>query len=681
MDHILGTDKELTDEVSALRLLIAGHERAEAQLRAENERLRTSLKISGDDCTESRHRYHRLFNEAVLGIALCEIICNADGEPADFRFLEVNLAFEKHTGLKVGEVTGKTVREILPTTESYWLERYGKVALTGEAMIFSAYHKEVDKHFEISAFSPKDGQFAVIFNDITAREQMRMVLAESEEKFRALCNSSPIGIFMADSQGQIIYSNPRLEEISGLSTAEVLGNGWYRAIHPDDREETLRLWGEMIATGCPYSFEPRLLTSLGMTPRMRILVNPIKDPNGRITGYVGTVEDITDLSQAREEMIKVQKLESLGIVAGGIAHDFNNILTGILGNISLAQRLVEEASKAHEPLKEAEKASERAVALSRQILTFAKGGDPVKKAVAVKYLVAESVSIALRGSNVQGVIDIPDGISAIEVDETQMLQALTNVVINAAQAMPNGGKLTVEAEQVSLANRNRLKLQQGEYVKITVSDQGCGIPDAILGKIFDPYFTTKPDGTGLGLASTYSIIAKHGGHVGAHSLPERGAAFTLHLPSCAETHAACDASQMATSEAGPHQGGAILVMDDELIIRRIVAKMLECLGYRVTVCENGTEAISLFKAANDAGTPFEAVIMDLTIPGGMGGKEAARHLLAIDPLARLIVSSGYSNDPVMANFKSYGFCSVMPKPYKISDMSAVLANLPPKNSH
>jgi len=497
---------------------------------------------------------------------------------------------------------------------------------------------------------------------------------EHEQRFHILCDSAPVGIFLADSQGSNLYSNPRLGEIIGQTAAEDLGQGWGRAIHPDDRAEALRFWGELVAAGRPGSHESRLQNAKGETSRIRVLVNPIKDGSGLVTGYAGTVEDITSQSQALEEMIKIQKLESVGLLAGGIAHDFNNILTGILGNISLAQMCVEPSSMAFGPLKEMEKASERAVELTRQLLTFATGGDPVKKAVSIEHLLNESVSIALRGSNVQGVVEISGSVRGVEVDEGQMLQALSNIVINAAQAMPEGGRLTVEAGDVQLGKPNRLGLPAGEYVKISISDEGRGKPDSSLGKIFDPYFTTKQSSTGLGLASTtYSIVAKHGGHVSAQSLPGQGVVFTLHLPSCARV--AKESGAALPAAATQHRGGAILVMDDDQIIRTIATQMLECLGYQVTVCENGSEAIALYQAVQAAGRPFEAVIMDLTVAGGMGGEEAARRILAIDPGARLIVSSGYNNDRVMAEYRKFGFCSVIPKPYRTADLSAVLSKV------
>ena len=506
-------------------------------------------------------------------------------------------------------------------------------------------------------------------------ETVRLVHPEGEDaKFRICCDASPIGIFMTDCTGFNIYSNPRLEEITGLTAAAIQGHGWGSVVHPEDRAEVVRNWAQLVAGARSESHENRLLKPGGGVTTVRYLVSPVKDSSGGVTGFVGSVEDITHLAQAQAEILKLQKLESLGLLAGGIAHDFNNILTGILGNISLAQGLVEGGGKAQAALLDAEGAAERAVGLSRQLLSFAREGEPVKKAVPVRQLVGESVSRALRGSNVQGVIEVPDGIRSVEVDEAQMLQGISNIVLNGAQAMPGGGKLTVSAAEVRLCAPNGLGLPPGEYVRIIIADEGCGIPEHCLGKVFDPYFTTKAESTGLGLASTYSIVTKHNGHVGVVSEHGKGTAVTLHLPSVREVSQAVGAGKTVAAGTS-HRGGSILVMDDEQMIRTIAEKMLESLGYRVTSCEGGAEAIALFAAARDAGTPFDAVIMDLTIAGGMGGKEAARHILAFEPRARLVVSSGYCNDPVMSNYEDYGFCSALPKPYKATDISVLLSRI------
>lgn len=386
------------------------------------------------------------------------------------------------------------------------------------------------------------------------------------------------------------------------------------------------------------------------------------------------LELIEDKLRHEIELLKIDKLESMGILAGGIAHDFINMLTGIMGNITLAHMFLDSSHESHKPLLEAEKASMRAAELAQQLLTFARGGEPIKKPVSVQHVVYETISLVLHGSNVRGDIDIPDSIHAIEADEGQMCQVFHNIIINAKQAMPEGGTLTVRAQNEILADYNTLSIPAGTYVRITFTDQGCGIPEDILKRIFDPYFTTKPAGNGIGLASVQSIVKKHGGYIGASSIPGTGTTFTIYLPSTGEV-CSSDLEKPVTKIRTSHAGGCILVMDDDELIRKMMAVMLKYLGYQVTTCASGERALAEYKAAMNAGTPFSAVIMDLTIPGGMGGKEAALQIHAIDPQACLIVSSGYLHDPIMADHKTYGFSGAVAKPYKMADLGQLMNSL------
>jgi len=382
-----------------------------------------------------------------------------------------------------------------------------------------------------------------------------------------------------------------------------------------------------------------------------------------------------------ELVFNVQKLESLGVLAGGIAHDFNNILTGILGNVSLAQMFLDETHQSFKPLVFAEKAALRAAELATQLLTFAKGGAPVKRLLSLSASIQESVSLALRGGNVDCVLRLAKDLHAVEADEGQLSQAFHNLIINAAQAMPGGGTITVGAENVNLAADNHLALPGGAYVRITFTDQGCGIEDDVQRKIFDPYYTTKSGGSGLGLASVHSIVRKHGGHIGVRSAIGSGTVFTLHLPSIGQ--AVSDAASAEPCLPGDRVAkGNVLVMDDEALIRNLATQILRQMGYGVTSCSNGEDAVALYRAAMKSAAPFLAAIMDLTVPGGMGGKEAAQRILALDPGARLIVSSGYSGDPVMGDFAGHGFCAALAKPYRASDLARVLMmkDLPPVRS-
>jgi signal transduction histidine kinase/ActR/RegA family two-component response regulator len=379
-------------------------------------------------------------------------------------------------------------------------------------------------------------------------------------------------------------------------------------------------------------------------------------------------EDITDRKMMEQEMIKAQKLESVGILAGGIAHDFNNILTGVFGGIQLAKMTCEPDSETHEILAEAEKASLRATDLTRQLLTFAKGGAPVKQITSIEEIIRESAGFALRGSKVRCEFSFPEDLYRVEVDIGQISQVVNNLMINANQAMPDGGVITIGAENLTIRDDKLFPLPKGDYMKFSVQDQGAGISEDNLSKIFDPYFTTKETGSGLGLATSYSIIKRHGGLIEVESEAGKGTTFNIYLP----------ASKGSVIEAVPSgkiafEGtGRILVVDDDEIVREVLAQMLESLGCEPELVPDGKDGIELYIKAIDDGKPFDAVIMDLTIPGGMGGKEAIKELKDIDPDVKAIVASGYSDDPVMARHEDYGFSGAIAKPYNIEKLGEIL---------
>jgi CheY-like chemotaxis protein len=364
------------------------------------------------------------------------------------------------------------------------------------------------------------------------------------------------------------------------------------------------------------------------------------------------------------------------VLAGGIAHDFNNLLTGILGNISMAKIITASDSKALKRLDEAEKAVWRARDLTQQLMTFAKGGAPVKNTASMEQIVMDSASLVLRGSNVRCEFAVQEGVWPVEVDEGQMNQAINNLIINADQSMPDGGIIEVAIENLTIAFGNEMSLKEGRYVKITIRDHGTGIPEQHLHRIFDPYFTTKQKGSGLGLASVYSIIRNHDGHVGVESEAGAGTTFRIYIPASENR-----LPELMETKGVIHGGsGRILVMDDEEIIREVAADILGHLGYSPVACCDGSEAIELYRQAISTKGPFAAVIMDLTIPGGMGGREAAARILEIDPGALLIVSSGYSIDPVIANFRQYGLSGVVSKPFDAEGLAKELKRLIPNES-
>lgn len=509
-----------------------------------------------------------------------------------------------------------------------------------------------------------------IIMDITGRKKAEEKLRLSEAKFATAFRASPDAVNLTRrSDGTYLEVNGGFTAITGYLSDEVIGktaielNIW---VDPQDR---VRLIKELDEHGIVRNLEAQFRRKDGTTLIGHMSACTI-DINGE--KYILSItRDVTEREIRQQEFLKMQKLESLGVLAGGIAHDFNNILTGIMGNISFARMFLDESHRSYNILINAEKASQRATDLAHQLLTFAKGGQPVKKTVSAQQIIESSASLALRGSNVLYTITIPDNLQAVEIDEGQIHQAFNNIFINAAQAMPSGGTITVTAENVTMEAVNFLSLPAGKYVRFTFTDTGCGMTDEVRKRIFDPYFTTKAGGNGLGLASVYSIINRHGGHISVQSERNKGTSFVILLPASAEPAALADINTPMIATADPGVG-SVLIMDDEDMIRDMASEMLKELGYQVTSCADGDEAIALYKEAKEAGNPFSAVIMDLTIPGGMGGKEAAERILELDPSASLIVSSGYSNDPVVSDFTSHGFCATVLKPYSLSELARVL---------
>jgi len=396
-------------------------------------------------------------------------------------------------------------------------------------------------------------------------------------------------------------------------------------------------------------------------------VIPLLSEDGSISRILSVAENITERKQLEEEQAKAGKLESIGLLAGGIAHDFNNILAAVLGNTSLAKFKLDSNSEEFGLLSEVEIATERATKLTQQLLTFAKGGAPVKEIIGLIELIKDTTQFSLRGSNVRYRTTFAPDLWAVEVDKGQISQVIGNLVINAQQAMPRGGTIKINAENIEVLSKNTLLLNEGNYGKISIVDEGIGIPGDQLSNIFDPYFTTKQKGSGLGLATVYSIIHRHNGRITVDSEVGTGTTFTVYLPASSKKvtrNVIIDKSEVLT--------GKILLMDDDKSVINVLSKMLINLGNEVDEAADGAEALRKYKKAIKSNKPFDVVVMDLTIPGGMGGKEAVQNLLKIDPGIKAIVSSGYGNDPAIANYKDFGFIRAISKPYKIVDLKQML---------
>ena len=596
-------------------------------------------------------------------------IANTSGE-----FIRVNPEWERILGYSSAELNGRSFLDFVhPEDMDATLKAVSSLKAQQEVINFENRYRCNDGTYRWIEWRsrPRGDLIYAVARDISERKQTENALQESEDKFRMTFDFSPdaVNINRLDD-GLYVDINQGFTRITGFTREDVRGKTSLEIDIWQEAADRQRLVQGLRENGYVENLEAQFRRKDGslVTGLMSARVISLKG----IPHIISISRDITERKKHEDEQLKIEKLESLGILAGGIAHDFNNILTGVMGNISFAKVLLDAAHKAYKPLAEAEKAAARAGELAHQLLTFARGGEPIKKVVSPRHLVNEALSFILHGSNVKGTIDIPDSIHAFKADEGQISQVLQNIIINAIQAMPGGGILTVAARNEVLTENNPLSLPPGSYIRLTFADQGCGISNDILKRIFDPYFTTKSAGIGLGLSSVHSIVSRHGGHIGVESVIGKGTTFTIHLPSMGKTEEQADAVVELTAE---HRGGSILVMDDDQMVKDIASLMLTYLGYEVTLCEEGEEAVELYTASVESGAPFSLVIMDLTIPGGLGGKQAAERILARFPDACLVVSSGYSNDPIMSNYREYGFSGVIAKPYTLQNFKEVLSSL------
>jgi PAS domain S-box-containing protein len=588
-------------------------------------------------------------------------------------FLEVNDAAVHQYGFTRDEFLSMTVKDIRPPEEVAGLLDMLASRATGFTQAAAWTHRRKDGTLidvEVTSHGLTGGARKarfVLVNDVTGRKRTEEALRRSEEKYRDLFENANDAIFIVDSGQRYLDVNKKAVELLGYSKEELLTMKILDLIPPEQAPRSAEEFEKLRDGGSYEKFVGKIRTKDGLWLDVEVSSSAIIT-DGRVTGSRDIMRNITDRKRMEEELLRAQKLESVGILAGGIAHDFNNLLTAILGNITLAKLDAPPGEGLRERLSEAEKATYRAQDLTQQLLTFSKGGAPVKKTVSIKDLIEESVSFSLRGSKTLCIYSIPDNLWPVEADEGQMSQVFNNLVINADQAMPDGGKLRIFCSNVALARDEVPSMPAGRYVKTLLADRGIGIPKEHIEKIFDPYFTTKQRGSGLGLATCYSIVKRHGGHIGVESELGAGAMFHVYLPA---SEWGCR-KECADEVSAPRGAGRILVVDDEEMIRDVVRQMLSRQGYETACVSDGQEALQLYGEAKKTGKPFHAVLMDLTIPGGMGGREAMRKLAEIDPKAKVIVSSGYSNDPIMAQFRDYGFSGVVSKPFTIAKLSEVV---------
>ncbi|HET9122677.1 MAG TPA: ATP-binding protein, partial [Acidiferrobacteraceae bacterium] len=485
------------------------------------------------------------------------------------------------------------------------------------------------------------------------------------------------GVVTVDVEERIAFLNKVAETLTGWTLEEARGRPLpeiFRIVDQITREPRRNPVAEAMETGLIVQLiQPTLLiTKAGAENLIADSVSPIYDHAHRIVGAVLIFRDITTKHLHDQELIKMQKLESVGVLAGGIAHDFNNLLTVILGSVALAK--LSGPSEARELLTDAEAACGRARGLTQQLLTFSSGGAPVRARCQLGPIIASAITLCLAGSNVRAEVHLAEQLWAASADDGQLGQVLTNLVMNASQSMPHGGVVHIGAHNVTVGTdgvitAGKQRIRPGFYVRVTVEDAGCGIPPSIIERVFDPYFSTKAQGSGLGLAISYSIIHKHGGYIYCTSTVGQGSCFSLYIPAWQGPHEPLPTPGASSAIMGT---GRILLMDDDATVCAVAERILEYLGYQVSVAQDGHEALALYQAAHSAGRPYDLVVVDLTVPGSMGGLECMRQLRRIHPPVKVVISSGYSNDPILGTFAEHGFQGVVMKPYDVVHMSAVI---------
>lgn len=638
-------------------------ELSDAKMRQECRRAESAVR-------ENELRHRTILQTAMEGFWVVDM---------QGRILETNEAYCRMSGYTGQELLAMRISDLSIENTASTLARIQKIALLGEERFESRHrHKNGSMYIvEVSAqFRPTDGGIIIVFlHDITERKRSEQLLAQERERLSVTLRSIGDGVITTDIAGTIVLLNKAAEGMTGWKSAEAAGR---------PLPEVFNIINELTRKPC----ENPVATVLGKRTIVELTANtcliakdgremlvadsaaPIYDIESRVIGTVLVFRDLTEEKKLVDAMQREQKLESVGILAGGIAHDFNNMLSGIFGYLDLAKESV-SLNRVDLTLKYLDKAFnvfDRAKGLTQQLLTFSKGGAPVRKTIQIAPLIQHSAIFALSGSNTTCRFDIADDLWLCDCDETQVGQAIDNIVINARQAMPMGGKIIITA-----ANVEETTGHPGCFVRISIQDEGTGIHEDIIAKIFDPFFSTKATGHGLGLATVFSIIKRHDGWIDVESKPGAGTIFHVFIPASQKMETA-----ILRCVGANHRGtGTILVMDDEESILEVVGSMLHEMGYAVVPAKNGKEALTLFTDAERLGKPFAASILDLTIPGGTGGKETAAAMRKICPQCVIIVSSGYSEDPVISNPIGHGFTDRIIKPYRRNELKELMMRVMP----
>ncbi len=599
------------------------------------------------------------------------------------RYLFVNRQYEKLSTVPRAFVLGKCDEDLFPPETAKLFRAQDADVIARRTLI------EFEETIELpgGVFSFITGKFPLIdargqvyavggfCTDITSRKnRAEESLAAERERLAVTLRAVGEGIISTDTEGRVLSMNPAAEHLTGTRQLDVVGRSVEDVFKLDENTERPgQLVADAVKSGRVVNSvaDVGVLSLNGSKRFLAATAAPVDDRTGHLIGAVLSLRDMTEQRRITEALFQARNLQSVGALAGGIAHDFNNLLTGILGNIGLIKQEMAASSNVIELAKETESICQQAMMLSRQLLTFAKGGTPVSRPLALGPVIESTTRLVLSGSALASVVDIVRDLWAVEGDEGQLVQVLSNLLINAKEAMPEGGTVTLRARNVesSIIPPSTTAVR---CVELTLSDDGPGIPEPIIRSVFDPYFSTKERGSGLGLSIVFSVVRRHGGQVSVESTVGRGTTFTIVLPATEEIPTIAPVVRAARAPAEARAAN-VLLMDDEAMIRRVAGRILERAGHSVRAVSSGAGAVNAYSEALSAGKRFDVVLLDVTVPGGMGGPEAARRILEADPSARIVLCSGYSEGPVPASDVASARMSTLNKPYTDVELANAVA--------
>jgi PAS domain S-box-containing protein len=656
-----------TDKKSAEKLI---------ELQRRNEALRAAQRT----LEQSRDRYRALFDLAPIGY----VVADADGI-----IRQANQTFGNLLAMDAAALLDKPLGELVhPDDGNLFSARFSafysdptarQIEVRMRKSDLGALHvrmegRRIDPVGPTASHGDRAGHLLIAISDITRRISAEQAIVRAKEQWEQTFDAVPDLVAIIDEQYTVVRVNMALARRLGCTPQACVGQKCYHLLHMEGTHPESCAHERFLATSLPWEVE---VFNRKLNGHFLMTVSPFKANESEAPWSIHIFHDITDRIRAEKELLKSRNLESIGTLAGGIAHDFNNILTALVGQIDLAKLTPGDPTQSALHLDKSMEAAFRARDLANRLLTFAEGGTPRMDPIRIGRLIEEVAEMNLVGTQISYTLDLPHDMPPLIIDTAQMRLAIQNVIVNAREAMPSGGHLTIKAGKVEQASES-VDPPPGTYVKIEFTDQGAGIAPEHLDKVFDPYFTTKQmgaqKGTGLGLAITHSIVRRHDGHIAILSTQGQGTTVTIYLPlPSASVAAGQDIS--AGAARSPEDVPRLLVMDDEEIIWEVIEPIVQRMGYEVDFTTSGETALVLYRQALRNGRPYIGAILDLTIPGGMGGKEVIQKLRAIDPRVKAAVLSGYGTDPVFSNYKAFGFTAALKKPFHIDEFKSLIAQL------